>query len=252
MACSDHPCHHPAGLDCALGWRRHRAYQARSLHPGRRLYLIGSRGHEPGSGLAVVARVVSHPHAATPRAAEPSSYTCNYAPEARPPRLNRRSSEATLVLLTNSEAAEYRPAWVRGQCRQPGRTPAECSAAMGEALDQLPPPWAAGLDYRKRSPPRSPTSSATPRSFAHGPAAPGNDLRGGRGQRSRSSCSVRHGRQCLPAGAGAHIEPSGARWRVLQRVLEGFVLFRIFAIGGHGGHSVVWRTDRPDLRDSTC
>jgi hypothetical protein len=50
MACSDRPCHHPAGLDCALGWRRHRAYQARPLHPGRRLYLIGSRGHEAGSG----------------------------------------------------------------------------------------------------------------------------------------------------------------------------------------------------------
>ena len=62
MACSDRPCHHPAGLDCALGWRRHRAYQARSLHPGRRLYLIGSRGHEAGlaviraAGVAVTAR----------------------------------------------------------------------------------------------------------------------------------------------------------------------------------------------------
>ena len=61
MACSDRPWHHPAGLDCALGWWRRRAYQARSLHPGSRLYLIGSRGREGRPGIAVVARVLSHP-----------------------------------------------------------------------------------------------------------------------------------------------------------------------------------------------
>ncbi len=55
----------------------------------------------------------------------------------RPPRPDHGSSKATLVLLTNSWAAGYGPAGVRGQCRQPGRTRAEGSAAMGEPLDQL-------------------------------------------------------------------------------------------------------------------
>src|SRR5258708_11673599 len=45
MACSDRPCHHPAGLDSAFGRRRSPGSQARSLQARRRLYLIGSGSH---------------------------------------------------------------------------------------------------------------------------------------------------------------------------------------------------------------